>query len=179
MFLLRKSTCALAVVIPAMLAASALAQSPRMSTSIAFGDKQLDISYGAPSVRERKIFGPGGLLSRDPTYPIWRAGANAATSFHTDADLTIGDLNVPAGDYTIYADVGNPDAWQLIISKATGQWGLTYPEGQDLGRTAMTMSKPEEPVEVYKMTLSKTAGDRAELKMEWADHVATVPIVVH
>ncbi len=130
-------------------------------------------------MRGRQIFGPGGLLSRDPTYPIWRAGANAATAFHTDADLTIGDLNVPAGDYTIYANVADPDHWQLIISKATGQWGLSYPEGQDLGRTAMTMSKPEAPVEVYKMTLSKTAGDQGELKLEWADHAASVPIVVH
>jgi hypothetical protein len=162
-----------------MLTAAAFAQSPRMSTEVSFGDKEISISYGAPSVRGRQIFGPGGLLSKDPTYPIWRVGANAATSFHTDADLTMGDLEVPAGDYTLYANVEDPDHWQLILSKATGQWGLTYPQGQDLGRTAMTMNKPDALVEVYKMTLSKSADDKAELKLEWENHVATVPIVVH
>jgi hypothetical protein len=34
--------------------------------------------YGAPSVRGRQIFGDGGLVSKDWTYPVWRAGANAA-----------------------------------------------------------------------------------------------------
>ncbi|MGH9481332.1 MAG: DUF2911 domain-containing protein [Terriglobales bacterium] len=45
-------------------------------------------------MRGRQIFGPGGLLSHDPNYPVWRAGANAATAFHTDADLMLGDLHV-------------------------------------------------------------------------------------
>ena len=50
--------------------------------------------------RQREIFGEGGLVMRDPTAPIWRAGANDATSFHTDANLDIAGLAVPKGDYT-------------------------------------------------------------------------------
>jgi hypothetical protein len=60
------------------------------------------IRYAAPSVRGRQIFGEGGLLSRDPMYPAWRAGANSATSSHTDADLDVGGLSVPKGEYTLY-----------------------------------------------------------------------------
>src|SRR5579863_3604544 len=81
----------------------ACAQSPPAQTSVALGGKTLSIHYSAPSVHHRKIFGPGGLLSQDPTYPAWRAGANSATAFHTDADLDIGGLRVPKGDYTLYA----------------------------------------------------------------------------
>ena len=75
----------------------AQAPSPDATTSATIGGKVLSIKYCAPPVRGRKIFGPGGLISGDPTYPAWRAGANSATSFHTDADLTIGNLSSAEG----------------------------------------------------------------------------------
>lgn len=160
----------------AVVAPAAIAQSPARETTVTVAGKTLRAKYGAPSVRGRKIFGPGGLLSQDPTYPVWRAGANSATSFHTDADLDIGGLTVPKGDYTLYADVSNPDAWQLVISKQTGQWGLTYDAKQDLGRVKMTMSKPPALVEQYKMTLAPSGTNAATLQLEWENHVASVPI---
>jgi len=152
--------------------------SPDATTSVTIDGKTLSIKYSAPSVRKRQIFGPGGLISKDPNYPVWRAGANSATSFHTDADLTIGTLSVPKGDYTIYALVEDPNNWQLIINKETGQWGLTYDKAKDLGRTKMTMSKPPQPIEVYKMTLSQTGAKTGKLQMEWENHNASVPITV-
>src|ERR1700758_2831861 len=94
-----------AMCLPVLLGAAALAcaqASPPANASISIGGKNLIVRYSAPSVRGRQIFGDGGLLSRDPTYPAWRAGANSATSFHSDADLDIGGLSVPKGDYTVY-----------------------------------------------------------------------------
>jgi hypothetical protein len=160
------------------LTSCATAQSPAAETSVTIGGKALQIKYGQPSVRGRKIFGAGGLLSNDPTYPAWRAGANSATSFHTDADLDINGLAVPKGDYTLYAWVADPDNWLLIVSKETGQWGLTYDAKQDLGRTKMTMSKPPALVERYKMTLSSTGANTGSLRMEWENHIATVAFTV-
>jgi hypothetical protein len=154
--------------------ALAQAPSPDATTSVTIGGKTLSIKYSAPSVRGRQIFGPGGLISHDPNYPVWRAGANAATSFHTDADLTIGTLSVPKGDYTLYALVEDPDNWELIVNKQNGQWGLTYDASQDLGRVKMTMSKPSAPIEVYKMTLSATGPKSGKLQMEWEKHIASV-----
>lgn len=156
----------------------ALGQSPPEQTSVTLGGKTISIQYSAPSVRGRKIFGSGGLLSNDPTYPVWRAGANSATSLHTDANIDIGGLTVPKGDYTIYALVSDPDNWQLIISKETGQWGLTYNPKMDLGRVKMTMSKPPALIEKYKMTLSSTGPKTAKLQLAWEHHVASVPISV-
>jgi hypothetical protein len=154
----------------------ALAQSPPAQTSVSLAGKTLAIKYSAPSVRGRKIFGPGGLLSNDPTYPAWRAGANSATSFHTDADLDIGGLTVPKGDYTIYAWVADPENWQLIINKEVGQWGLSYDAKKDVGRVKMSMSKPPALIETYKMTLSATGPKSARLQLEWERHIAAVSI---
>ena len=143
--------------------------SPPAQTSVTVGGKTISIKYCAPSVRGRKIFGDGGLVSHDPHYPVWRAGANAATALHTDADLDIGSLHVPAGDYTLFVDVSNPDQWTLIVSKKTGEWGLAYDDTADLGRVKMSMSKPAAPVETFKITLSS-----GKLEMQWENHIASV-----
>ena len=174
-FVLMLSTLALATM-PAF--AQRPAQSPSATASVTVGGKALTIRYSAPSVRNRKIFGAGGLLSMDPTYPVWRAGANDATTFQTDADLTIGTLNVPKGTYTLYVLVRDENAWQLILNKQTGQWGLMYDQARDLGRAPMTMSRPAAKVEQLKYTLTDKGAGKAELQLAWENHVATVPITV-
>ncbi len=151
--------------------------SPPAETSVTIGGKTLTIKYSAPSVRGRQIFGEGGVISKDSTYPVWRAGANAATAFHTDADVTIKGLAVPKGDYTLFV-LATTDPWQLIINKQTGQWGLTYNKDTDLGRVPMEMSKPPAPIETFKITLSATGASTGKLQMEWADKVASVPFTV-
>jgi hypothetical protein len=156
--------------------------SPPAKATVTVGGKTLTIDYSAPSVRGRKIFGPGGLVSGDPTYPVWRAGANSATAFHTDADLTIGSgakaLAVPKGEYTLFVDVSNPDAWTLVVNKQTGQWGLDYDKKQDFGRVPMAMTRPASPVEQLKYTLTANGSNAATLQLAWEQHVATVPIAV-
>jgi len=156
-----------------LLAAAGIAQSPKAETSVTINGKTISIKYSAPSVRGRKIFGAGNLISHDPHYPVWRAGANEATALHTDADLTIGKLSVPKGDYTLFVDTG-ASPWQLIVSKATGEWGLDYDQSKDLGRTPMTMSKPPAVVETYKMTLSSTGGNKGKLELAWENVDASV-----
>jgi hypothetical protein len=132
-------------------------------------------------MRGRKIFGGAGALQPDNT--VWRAGANTATALHTDADLTIGNVAVSAGDYTLYVFL-DPNGWKLIVSRQTGQWGIN-PDGSTsldqskaLGRIPMTMSKPPAPIEMYKMTLSSTGGNKGNLQLEWENVVASVNFTV-
>ena len=167
-----------AVVLMAVTASIAWAQSPAATATGVVNGKTLAVRYSAPSVRGRQIFGAGGLLSNDPTYPAWRAGANSATTFTTEADLMVGPLAVPKGTYTLYAWVQNPDAWDLIISRQTGQWGLSYDPKQDVGRVKMTMSKPPSLVETLKYSIADKGAGKGELRLEWEHRVATVPITV-
>ena len=111
---------------------------------------------------------------------MWRAGANNATALHTDGDITIGNLNVPAGDYTLYVYL-DPKGWQLIVSKQTGQWGInrdgstSLDESKAIGRTPMKMSKAASLVETYKMTLAGE-GKKGTLTLEWENVSASVNI---
>jgi hypothetical protein len=178
---LRGGGLAAAFVVIAILASALAAlaqQSPPSRATAMIGGKSVSVQYSAPSVRGRKIFGAGGLLSRDPTYPAWRAGANAATLFKTEGAIDVGGLTVPAGNYTLYVWVKDPEQWDLIISKQTGQWGLNYSASADLGRVKMTMSRPPALVETLKYTLTDKGGGAGELRLEWEQHVATVSIHV-
>lgn len=146
--------------------------SPAASTSVTIAGKSIKIDYHAPQMHNRKIF--GGL---EPYGKVWRAGANEATALHADADLQIKTLSVPKGNYTVFVWL-DAKQWQLIINKQTGQWGLEYDQGRDLGRVPMDMSKPPAPIDAYKMTLSSAGGNNGKLQLEWETTVASVPIVV-
>ena len=163
----------------ATLALAALAAAATMTgqtASVTIGGKTITIKYSSPAVnhREGKLFGKDGTIGHDDTYPVWRAGANEATALHTDADLTIGSLSVPKGDYTLFVNLANPDQWELIINKQTGQFGTEYDAKQDLGRVKMTMSKPAATVEQLKYTLSSTGANRGKLELAWENHAGTV-----
>src|ERR1700759_2136994 len=55
--------------------------SPPEKVSADIGGKAVTIVYSAPSVKGRQghIFTKDGLISHNPNYPVWRAGANGAT----------------------------------------------------------------------------------------------------
>jgi Protein of unknown function (DUF2911) len=151
------------------------AQSPGAEASATIAGKSITIKYSSPSVRGRQIFGDGGVISKDSTYPVWRAGANAATTLQTAANLDIGGLNVPAGSYSLYVLVKDPDKWQLIVNKQTGQNGDSYEQGMDLGRVGMKMEKPPASVEKLKYTIT-TSGNTGRIQLEWESHIASVAI---
>jgi hypothetical protein len=104
---------------------------------------------------------------------VARAGADAATTLRTRADLDIAGLNVPAGSYTLYVLVEDPENWKLIINNQTGQNGDSYDPSMDLGRVDMEMEKPPVPIENLKYTIT-TKGDTGKLQLEWENHIASV-----
>lgn len=155
--------------------AELLFASPPAKASATIAGRPITIKYGAPSVRGRQIFGDGGLVSKDWAYPVWRAGANAATTLTTGADLDVGGLYVPAGTYSIYVLVENPASWQLIVNRQTGKGGHIYNRRMDLGRVAMKMDRPKAPVEKLRYSIT-TTGITGTIRLEWENYVATVPI---
>lgn len=145
--------------------------SPPGTASVKFDDgKTVTINYSRPSMRGRQIF--GGLV---PYGQVWRTGANAATSLKTDGDLNIGGSVVPAGNYTLYSIPGE-SGWKLIINKQTGQWGTAYDEKQDLGRVDMKVANHATSTEQFTISLDKTGGKSATLKLDWANTTASVDV---
>jgi hypothetical protein len=165
----------------ALIAQQKPAASPPAKAEATIGGHHITVTYSSPGVkgREGKIFTKDGLISHNPHFPVWRAGANSATTLHTDGDLMIGDIAVPKGDYTLFVDISDPDNWTFLVNKKTGEWGLAYDGSQDLGKTKMTMRKPSTMVENLVYTLEDDGGGKGTLTLAWEDHSGSVPITVH
>ena len=163
-----------------MLAQQKPPASPPAKATGTIGGHEITVTYSSPGVkgREGKIFTADGLIktAHGSQYPIWRGGANAATTLHTDAGMMIGDLMVPAGTYTLFVDISNPDAWTLIVNKKTGEWGIPYKyESDELARVDMKVSKLPAPVENFTIAYDKSAGG-CTLRIDWETTRASVDI---
>jgi len=146
--------------------------SPAEQTDVTLGATTITIHYNSPAMRGRVIM--GGLV---PYGQPWRTGANPATSFVTTGNLKIGSLSVPAGSYTLFTLPGAPGTpWQLILSKKTGEWGIPYPEGADLGRTEMHLAKLPAPQESMTITFEHTEKRSTYLHVKWETTDVSVKI---
>ena len=137
-------------------------------TTAQVGDANFTLSFGQPAKRGRDLF--GGIV---PWNQRWRTGANRATHFSTDKDLIIGELEVPAGDYTLFT-IPAPDGGTLIINKQTGQNGRSYKEEMDLGRVPMTISKGNEEIELFTVDVVEK-GDGGAIQLKWGDTIFEIP----
>lgn len=165
--------CTLLVLGFAVVATPAPAQvaSPPAKAECKFPDgKTIHIDYSSPRMRGRKIF--GDLV---PYGEPWRVGANEATTFVINANVTVGGKSVPAGSYTLFA-LPKADSWMLIISKQTGEWGVPYPgEESDFARIPMKVSKLPSPVEDFAIAFDH-AGGACTMHLDWETTRASIEI---
>ncbi|MDX1587167.1 MAG: DUF2911 domain-containing protein [Balneolaceae bacterium] len=129
------------------------------------------VEYGSPKKRGRDLF--GGIV---PWGERWRTGANRATHFYTSRDLQIGDLQVPAGEYTLFT-IPEPDGGTLMINKQTGQNGQSYDAERDLGRVPMEINTKEDVTEAFTITIEETDSGGV-LKLIWGETVFSVDFTI-
>ena len=146
-------------------------KSPPADAECKFSDgKSIKVHYSSPRMRGRKIY--GGLV---PYGQVWRTGANEATSFVTDANLTVAGKDVPAGSYTIFT-LPTADKWTLIINKKTGEWGIPYKyESDELLRADMNVSKTPSPVENFTIAFDQS-GKTCTMNLDWENTRASIPL---
>jgi hypothetical protein len=146
--------------------------SPPENVAADIAGDHIRIDYYAPSGHGRKIM--GGLV---PYGVVWCTGANYATKITTEADLKIGDLNLPKGSYSIWTLPG-ANEWMLIINKETGQFHLNYDSSQDFGRTKMNLKTLSDPVETFRIELRPGSGNQGTLALIWEKTEASIPFTV-
>jgi hypothetical protein len=150
--------------------------SPPAKAECKFSDgKSIKIDYSSPRAKGRKIFGAASEKALVPYGEIWRTGANEATTFVSDTNLTVGGKAVLAGSYTLFT-IPKADKWTLIINKKTAEWGIPYKyEADELARVDMQVSKTPAPVENFTIAFDQ-AGSKCTLRMEWENTRASVEI---
>ena len=144
--------------------------SPRERTSETLAGKKVQINYGRPYRRGRKIFGHGL-----PYGKLWRTGADEATTLSTEATLTVGTLEVPPGDYSLFT-IPNKEHWTLVVNTEPNLMGrIGYNRKKDLGRVDMKVENTQ-MIEQLTIEIVKTTENSGILKISWETTGASVPI---
>ncbi|GAC1421446.1 MAG: DUF2911 domain-containing protein [Acidobacteriaceae bacterium] len=147
--------------------------SPPATATTDLAGKTITVTYSAPSLRGRHLGGPELV----PYGQVWRTGANPATTITLPVNVMVGTLKVPAGTYTLFTMPTTTD-WTLIVSKKTGEWGIPYPEGDDLGRTPMMKNTMASPQETMSISFEKTTATATEMHVKWETVDVWVPVKV-
>ena len=155
--------------------------SPPAQARCEFSDgKTITVNYSSPRARGRKVFGE--LV---PYGAVWRTGANEATTFLTNENLTtVKGTNISPGSYTIFT-IPTSNTWTLIINRHTGQWGIPYTyESEELARVPMSVTKLSSPVESFTISFDPTGGgctmrigwETTQASLEFAERNTDMPL---
>jgi len=156
----------LAMAVMVVVAESGFAQgNPRGMAKISVGGKAISVEYGRPSLKGRSV---GDLLQQLKPGDFWRLGADKSTTFSTTADLQFGDVTVPSGQYSLWAEREADNSWKLVFNKQHGQWGTQHDASQDLASVPLKETKASNPEEMVTITLTKE-GAGAGITIQWGD----------
>jgi len=135
------------------LAAPVFAQgNPRGEAKTMVAGKAVSIDYGRPSLKGRDMLGQAQVGQ------AWRMGADAATGFTTDADLSFGTVQVPKGEYILTATKVSAEEWHLnVLAKA---------DRSKIADIPLAMSKVDPSIETFTVEL-KGDKDKGVFAMTW------------
>jgi hypothetical protein len=137
------------------------------------GTAHITISYYAPAVRGRQIW--GGLVPYDE---VWVTGAHRATSFEINKDFSIGDKTIPAGKYAIFTIPGK-NQWTFIVNKNWEQHlADNYSQQEDVLRFQVTPEILDANQERLKYTITTITDNTAKLTISWEKISITIPIAI-
>jgi hypothetical protein len=140
-------------------------RNPRGTAKISLGGKAISVEYGRPSLKGRSV---ADLLGQLKPGDFWRLGADKSTTFSTAADLQFGDVTVPAGQYSLWAQRGADSSWKLVFNKQHGQWGTQHDASQDLASAPLEQTKASDSAEMVTISLAEQ-GAGAVIAIQWGD----------
>ena len=151
------------------------------------GGTWIDVEYGRPLLRGRdNMFGSGDTYGEGflRGAPLWRVGANQTTRFKTEADLMFGNQRLPAGEYSVFAELAENE-WTLVFSNWGAKegfreenpdalWGsYDYTPDRDVLRTTMPVTTHPVSAEQLIIAFTDMTLEGGSLTIWWDDQIAT------
>ncbi|HSQ45824.1 MAG TPA: DUF2911 domain-containing protein [Lutibacter sp.] len=142
-------------------------ESPKKQATGKIGSVTVTVDYGSPSVKGRTIWGE--LV---PYGKVWRAGANANTTFSFDKDVKIGKNTVKAGKYGFFIIPNEKAEWTVILSSKNDAWGSNgYNQELDVLRMNVKPMNTDKNQEA----LDYAIGEK-EIIVKWAKVKIVIPV---
>ncbi|HMQ01148.1 MAG TPA: DUF2911 domain-containing protein [Cyclobacteriaceae bacterium] len=139
------------------------------------GNIKLEVSYNRPWKKDRVIF--GGLV---PYGKVWRTGANEASTFSSNKEISIKGKTLKPGKYSLWT-IPEADYWTIIFNTQTGQWGINAKgeANRVAERDALQVIVPavfqEKVFEQFTISF-EPHDDEIEMVLMWDQTVVVVPI---
>jgi predicted methyltransferase len=156
-------------------AKEALAQrpSPPDSAEARVGGARVKVCYSRPAARGRRIMGE--LI---PLGTLWRTGANEATVLRADRPVSVGDVRLEPGWYSIYT-VPQPEEWAVVLNRLADRDGLVIDEwvrSHDVGRFTVPVEDTGSHVENLTVRFEAEAAEAAFMVIEWERTRVRLPV---
>jgi hypothetical protein len=138
------------------------------------GDLAIKVFYNRPYKKGREIFG-----SLVPYDKVWRTGANEATTFETNKELTVEGKTLKAGKYTLWT-IPRQETWTIIFNSEYGQWGINSKgdANRDPSRDVLSVDvhavQQDQLFEQFTISFVK-AGEDAEMVLIWDQTLVALP----
>lgn len=133
----------------------------KVSETISSG-ATISIDYSQPSIKGRTI----GTSVEPMKDKVWRMGANEATVFETDKDVTINGQKLPAGKYSLFG-LWADNSYTLIFNKAYQIWGTQYDQNKD--KDALRVAATVKTTDAAKETLTYTIDKSGLVTLLWGN----------
>lgn len=150
-------------------------KSPKDTVTLTSEDLTIEVVYSRPYKKERLIFGSAEDNALVPFGKYWRLGANAASTFSTNKDISFAGRPLKAGKYRLYA-IPEADHWVVALNTEYGAFGYSEPDySKDVMRVNVVAAQLLSPVEQFTIELNENDGN-ATLSMRWDTTAVTVPL---
>lgn len=148
--------------------------SPEENITFAQDALSIEVFYNRPFKKGRLIF--GGLVPFDK---VWRTGANEATTFETNEDITFGTKTLKAGKYTLWT-IPREETWTILFNSEYGQWGINYngEPNRDAANDVLSIDAHavQQNREFEQFTISfEKIGEEAEMVLIWDKTLVAIP----
>jgi hypothetical protein len=163
---MKRVLCAInGLVVCAVLVGVTFAANPRGTATLTLNGKKISVEYGRPSLKGRSV---NELLGQLSAGEFWRLGADKSTTLSTTGDLTFGDVKIPKGEYSLWAQKQADGSWKLVFNKQHGQWGTNHDAAQDFASVPLKTEKASKPAEQVTIALEEENGS-GEISIQWGE----------
>ena len=149
--------------------------SPKDTVEFKLNNLKLKVFYNRPYKKNRDVF--GALV---PFNQVWRTGANEATTFETNENLTVKGIPLPAGKYTLWT-VPRDSTWTVIFNSKQYSWGVNsemkpmWDPNYDVVDIEVPVNKLNSTVEQFTIAFDNST-DSLSLTMAWDNVKIAVPL---
>jgi Protein of unknown function (DUF2911) len=136
---------------------------------------KITMEYSRPRVRGRDPLFGTPIVRWDE---VWTPGANWATTFETNKDLTLGGQRVPKGKYSMWIVVRQNGNWTTVLDPDVRRYHMEPPDSS-AKQVRIPVRPGEGPfTEVLTWSVPEISAAGGALAMNWGKTVVRMPLTV-